>query len=157
MDARNQIVGTWKLISVDLVSDEESGSKSIAQPLGSAPLGRIMFNSDSYMNATLTHPDHAKPFASQTPWGIAPDRELAFAARTMTTYCGPYKVYSEDGETRLSTDVEIALDPSWIGTAQVRRVSLRNTAGKQIMVLRPVQLLRLPVSLVPQRKEMIQR
>ena len=144
--ARDLIVGTWKLISFDLVSDEASGSKLIAQPLGPAPLGRIMFNTDGYMSATLTKPDNAKPLASKVPWTIAPDEDVAFAARTMTTYCGPYKVFSENGETRLSTDVEIALDPRWIGTAQVRHVSLRKEVGKQIMVLKPVQFLQLPVS-----------
>ena len=77
---------------------------------------------------------------------MAPDEDVAFAARTMTTYCGPYKVFSENGETRLSTDVEIALDPCWIGTAQVRRVSLRIEAGRQTMVLKPLQFLQLPVS-----------
>ena len=146
--ARDQMVGTWKLISFDLVNDEASGSKPTAQPLGPLPLGRITFNSDGYMSATLTHPGHTKPLPSKAPWTIAPDADLAFAARRMTTYCGPYEIFEKNGETRLSTDVEIALDPSWIGTAQVRRVSFRKEADKQIMVLRPVQSLQLPVSSV---------
>lgn len=97
MDAgvRDHILGTWKLISADLVSDEASGSKSIAQTLGIVPLGRIMFNSDEYMNATLTYPDRTKPLASKAPWNVASDEDLAFAARSMTSYCGPYKVFSE--------------------------------------------------------------
>lgn len=80
---------------------------------------------------------------------MASDEDIAFVARALTTYCGPYKVFSENGEVRLSTHVEIALDPSWLGTAQVRRVSLREEAGKQTMILKPIQFLQLPVSPLP--------
>lgn len=156
MDAtgREQILGTWKLASVDFVSDEASGSKKIAQPLGPTPLGRIAFNPGGFMMCMLTHPDHAKPIV--TPWRTAADEDVAFVARAMTTYCGPYKVFSENGETMLSTDVEIALDPSWIGTAQVRHVSFRKDAGKDIMVLRPVQYMALPVSFIAHKKNVIE-
>jgi len=140
-----QILGTWKLLSYHLVDDAAPGSKPIAQPLGPTPLGRITFTSDGFMSATLTDPTHTKPLVNSAQWSKAPEEEVAFVARVMTTYCGWYKVFSENGELSLSTDVEIALNPSWIGTAQVRRVSLRKAAGKQIMILRPVQYLQLPV------------
>ncbi|KAF4634560.1 hypothetical protein G7Y89_g3541 [Cudoniella acicularis] len=134
---KEQILGTWKLTSFDLVTDEAHGSKQVGQPLGPTPLGRITFNSDGFMSCLLTHPDNTKPLGG--PWQLASDEDISFVARTMAAYCGPYKVFSEEGEIRLSTDVEIALDPSWIGSPQVRRVTLRKEAGKGILVLRPVQ------------------
>jgi hypothetical protein len=139
-----QIPGTWKLISFELVSNKANGAKRIAQPLGPTPLGRITFNRDGFMSCLLTHPDHAKP--PETAWREAEDMDIAFIARPMTAYCGPYKIFSEEGEIMLSTDVEVSLNPSWIGTLQVRRVTVRKEAGKEILVLRPVQSLRLPVS-----------
>lgn len=142
---KEQILGTWKLRSFNLVTDEAHGSQQVGQPLGPTPVGRITFNSDGFMSCLLTNPGNAKPLGSA--WQSAPDEDISFVARTMTAYCGPYQVFFEDGEIRLSTDVEIALDPSWIGSLQVRRVTLRKEAGKGILVLRPVQSFQLAVSL----------
>jgi Lipocalin-like domain len=147
---KEQILGTWKLTSFDLVTDEAHGSKQIAQPLGPTPLGRVTFDSDGFMSCLLTHPDNAKPL--KTPWQLASDEDISFVARTMTAYCGPYKVLVEEGEIRLSTEVEVALDPSWIGSAQVRRVTLRKEAGKGILVLKPVQSFQLHVGSITQKE-----
>lgn len=45
----------------------------------------------------------------------------------------------------MECNVEIALDPSWIGSLQKRRLALTERNGKKLMILRPTQFLVLPV------------
>ncbi|KAK7714759.1 hypothetical protein SLS57_007002 [Botryosphaeria dothidea] len=83
-------------------------------PLGETPLGRIMFTTASYMSCALTNSD-AGEILQSTSWTQASDEEIASVARLMTTYCGPFQIYEEDGKSFLKTDVEISLDPTWMG------------------------------------------
>lgn len=140
----SKVEGVWELLSFDLCKEGES--TPIAQPLGLTPLGRIMFFPSGYMSCTLTNPEAAKTFKSAL-WAMAPDDEIANTARSLTTYCGNYTVYVEDGEIMLATTVDISLDPTWMGSVQTRKVSLSEKQGQNYMTLKPVQTLVLPVSL----------
>lgn len=140
---RDQIEGAWELISFDVC--KENDPTPLAQPLGPKPLGRIMFLPSGYMSCTLTDPERAKAINSKH-WSVASDEEVIFAARAMTTYCGYFTIYAENDEARLSTKVDIALDPNWIGSTQVRRVGYHEEGGEKFLTLKPVQYLELPVS-----------
>jgi len=143
--ARDDILGAWRLISLDLFSDEESGSHLITQPLGPTPLGRAIFSPEGYVSFNLTDPDRTKPFIKKAvPWIVAEDEDIAFVSRPMIAYWGRFRVFEEEGDLRFGTQVEVALDPSWIGTEQVRRVSIREEDGKKILVLKPIEYVLLP-------------
>lgn len=135
------ITGTWALKSFGLHPAASPSSAALFQPLGGHPLGRIIFTPENYMSCTLTSRDAASPMESPS-WIVANDDEVLDAARAMTTYCGPFRVYEQDGQQLLSTNVDIALDPNWIGKPQVRRWELH---GDRTLVLRPVQEFTLPV------------
>jgi hypothetical protein len=137
---RSKLLGVWRLVPLDMASDGALDSTSLGQPYGPNPLGRMMFTSEGYMSAMVTDPDHAKPIPGDIPWRMAPERDLAFVARPMISYCGGYKVYYEEGNPTLSTEVEVSMDPSWIGTAQVRKISFENDGDRQLLVLRPVEV-----------------
>lgn len=144
MSDSSQLIGIWKLKSFALHLASDATSQPIFHPLGTSPLGRIMFASDGYMSCTLTNPDASGDWTSPT-WIQASEQEIAGVARSMTTYCGPYRVHEENGKRLLSTDVEIALDPSWIGKPQVREWEVKQSSQKILLVLRPVQEFVLPV------------
>ncbi|KAF4539248.1 hypothetical protein BFW01_g7387 [Lasiodiplodia theobromae] len=143
MSDNSQLIGTWTLKSFALHLTSDASSQPIFHPLGTSPLGRIMFKSDGYMSCTLTNPEAFEGWASPT-WFLASEQDIAGVARPMTTYCGPYRVYEENGKSLLSTDVEIALDPSWVGKPQVRQWEVKQSGGKTLLVLRPVQEFLLP-------------
>ncbi|KAJ0414925.1 Lipocalin-like domain-containing protein [Aspergillus carlsbadensis] len=137
------IHGAWTLVSFDLHLAADPTSAPILQPLGPDPLGSILFSPTGYMSCTLTSRDAAAPLESPS-WVLADDEEILRAARRLTTYCGYYDFFEEGGEKRLSTHVDIALDPNWIGKPQVRRWEVLEQGGKTVLVLRPVQELLLP-------------
>jgi hypothetical protein len=66
----------------------------------------------------------------------------------MGGYSGKYEVFIENGELTLSTIVEVSMDPGWMSTTQVRRLSWREEDGKQILVHKPVSFIELPVSVI---------
>lgn len=55
----------------------------------------------------------------------------------MVTYCGHYKASDVDGQLVLETDVDVALNPAWIGTRQTRNVDFVVEDGTQYMELKP--------------------
>ncbi|KAE8553341.1 hypothetical protein TMatcc_007221 [Talaromyces marneffei ATCC 18224] len=133
-----QVYGVWKLVGYNLYHAEDPSGKSILQPLGESPLGRIMFLPSKYMHVSMTSPGRAENMASPA-WYLATEAELAYAAKYVTMYCGPFQIYEEDGETRVDTHVEVSLDQTWIGTHQVRRVELSYENEKSILTLTPLQ------------------
>jgi hypothetical protein len=143
MATGNQLQGAWKLLSFHLTLASDP-STSVIEPLGPLPLGRIVFTPESYMACILTSAEAASPITSES-WIKATDDEILRVARAMATYCGPYKLIPEGDEALLSTDVDIALDPNWIGGPQVRRWAIQENGGKTILTLRPVQQFELPV------------
>ncbi|KAH8650556.1 Lipocalin-like domain-containing protein [Tricladium varicosporioides] len=141
---RDQILGAWKLLTFDLIIDDASGSQKTVQPMGPTPLGRALFSPEGYVSITGTDPARTTSYNLAVPWVMAEDKDIAFIARAMMSYWGSFRVFSEDGDLRVATQVHISLDPSWIGTEQVRRASLGEENGKKILVLKPVQSIRLP-------------
>src|ERR1700761_3158555 len=118
MATSQNLTGAWKLLSFKLAPPPDS-SQAILEPLGPSPPGRIVFTAENYMACLLTSSEAAKPIASES-WVKATDDEVLQVARAMTTYCGPFKLLTESGEDLLSTNVDLALDPNWIGGSQVR-------------------------------------
>jgi hypothetical protein len=72
---------------------------------------------------------------------FASDEDIVRVARSLTNYAGPYTLVEKEGEIWSECEVDIALDPSWIGSLQVRKVELGEREGKKVLVLRPVQVL----------------
>jgi hypothetical protein len=145
MDESKSIIGTYSLLSAEFVN---SDGKVLSSPIGSSPLGRAMFNADGYMSAIITNPENIKSFPKNTSWTQASDADVAFVARNMGGYSGKYEVFIENGELTLSTIVEVSMDPGWMSTTQVRRLSWRGEDGKQILVHKPVSFIELPVSVI---------
>jgi hypothetical protein len=47
-------LGVWKLLSVELINEED---QLIAQPMGPNPLGRLAFSPEGYVSVLLMNPD----------------------------------------------------------------------------------------------------
>ena len=108
----NIIIGTWRLVKGFSVDAE---GKPLPPPYGGdKAMGRVTFNADGRMMAVLC--DGRTELPPGTP-------------REYNSYCGNFTF---DGQT-LTTRVDAARDPSWIGRDEVRAVHFD---GKY-MVLRP--------------------
>jgi hypothetical protein len=109
------VFGTWALIS-NTVEDMEG---KIHNPLGPNPKGFLMLTPDGRFTAILTASDRK-----------AGDTTEAAAAlqRSMTAYTGRYttepNLKDPDGLT-VRNKVDIAWNESWVGSEQVRHLSLK--------------------------------
>jgi hypothetical protein len=105
-DVKDQIVGTWKLLSVMY---EDQQTKELTPVLGQKPKGSQIATPEGRWLALVTAEGRKVP---QT------DEERAQALRSMISYSGRYRV--EDN--KVITKVEIAWNESWVGGEQVRFV-----------------------------------
>ena len=114
----DQVVGTWKLVSY-VVEVKATGEKMMV--MGDNPSGYVVFNPEGRVFFVLTG-DGRKPGKT--------DAEKAALLNTLVAYTGTYRV--EDG--KWITKVEVAWNPEWVGTEQVRPFVLD---GNQLKVLTP--------------------
>jgi hypothetical protein len=114
----DQVVGTWKLVSY-VVEVKATGEKMMV--MGDNPSGYVVFNPEGRVFFVLTG-DGRKPGRT--------DAEKAALLNTLVAYTGTYRV--EDG--KWITNVEVAWNPEWVGTEQVRPFVLD---GNQLKVLTP--------------------
>jgi hypothetical protein len=105
-EVKDQIVGTWKLVSV-MYEDEQT--KELTPVLGKNPKGSQIATADGRWLALVTAEGRKVP---QT------DEERAQALRSMIAYSGRYRVEGD----KVITKVEIAWNESWVGGEQVRFV-----------------------------------
>ncbi len=108
----NQLVGTWKFIS--LVGKSSEGK--VYHPYGENLIGMLMYDSKGYMSALLMNPDRPK-FASGDMMKGTPE-ELKAAFEGFDAYCGTYIIDAE--KSQVTHNVQGSKFPNWVGTAQVR-------------------------------------
>jgi hypothetical protein len=114
---RDQLIGTWKLVSY--VEKPVDGSAPYS-PLGESPLGIIMYTPDGYMSAQLMRPGR-RPFASED-WFDGTDEEYREEASTYIAYSGPFHVDEE--KKTLTHSMFVSLFPNWTGQTQPRVVRI---------------------------------
>lgn len=111
-EIRNQIVGTWKLVST-----EETMKDGTTRPfLSYGPHGKgfLMYQRDGYMCADLVNPDRPK-WADPVHTTL---EEKTAAADGTFAYCGRYEI---DVKHRQIVHLpEIATDPGYVGSRQIR-------------------------------------
>ncbi|KQU89694.1 hypothetical protein ASC78_21165 [Variovorax sp. Root318D1] len=122
--ASDRIVGVWKPISY-VSRDEETGVET--KPWGEKPQGLMMYTADGYMAAVGTADGRTAPTGAGEK--LTEERAKLFAS--MTAYAGRYTVESD----RIVHHVEVAWNPAWVGTDQVRYVSFE---GDTLRVRTPV-------------------
>ena len=105
-DEKEQIVGTWKLVSVMY---EDQDTKALTPVLGANPRGSQIATRDGRWLALVTAENRPVPKT---------DEERAQALRSMISYAGRYRVEGN----KVTTKVEIAWNEAWVGGEQVRFV-----------------------------------
>ncbi len=98
-DEKEQIIGTWKLVSV-MYEDQET--KALTPVLGNNPRGRQIATADGRWLALVTADNRPVPKT---------DEERAQALRTMISYSGRYRVEGN----KVTTKVEMAWNEAWVG------------------------------------------
>jgi len=111
--AAAQLVGAWQLVDWRI-----EGSRGSSRPFGAGAGGVLVYTADGWMSATMW-------VAARTPWSAASARQAsvesrATAANEYLAYCGRWRLEGDIVEHR----IEGSLNPSLIGTRQLRRARL---------------------------------
>jgi hypothetical protein len=108
----NPIIGTWRLVDYEV----PGANPDRRRPLGTEPLGLLIYTSDGYMSAQYMPGD--RPHLAAARWHLASDAEKLAAADGYGGYGGRYEWLGD----RVVHYVEASLFPNWIGASLVRLV-----------------------------------
>jgi len=108
-DSQPGIVGTWKVLSLD-VEFRDSGERQ--QPYGPKPDGYLILTPEGRTMALVV--------AKGRKAGLKDEQQVALF-RTMLSYTGLYTL----SENRFITDVDISWNEAWSGTKQERFFEVR--------------------------------
>ena len=114
----DKVAGIWKLVSYE-VEVQATGQKGPV--MGEKPTGYAMFSPEGRVFFVLTG-EARKPAKT--------DQERAELLSTLVAYSGTYSVEGD----KWTTNVDVAWNPEWVGTKQVRDFKLD---GERLMVLTP--------------------
>lgn len=110
----DEIVGTWELVTME----RRTGDGAISYPMGDAPVGRLTYTADGYMQAILM-PGGRAPFESGDLYGT-PEERLR-GADHLVAYAGRYAVRND----KVFHYPDVSYFPNWIGQELWRNVELR--------------------------------
>ena len=116
---RDRLVGGWQLVDYSVTSAERDKTY---RPLGDHPLGTILYTPDGYMSAQLARPG---PY----------DRDDQQPDAYYIAYSGPYDVDEQAGT--VTHQVQVSVIPSWLGTAQIRRVQFHEPGTLVLSAAQP--------------------
>jgi len=103
-DDRERLIGTWKVVSFDNEFQDGSPRRAL---YGEHPTGFVILTADGRMVA-IVEGEGRRPATT--------DEERAALLRTMFAYSGMYRLEGD----KWITKVDVAWNPAWNGTDQVR-------------------------------------
>jgi Lipocalin-like domain len=111
-EIRNQIVGTWKLVSTQ--ETLKNGTTRPFLSFGQHGKGFLMYQPNGYMCADLVNPDREK---WADPAHTTPEEKSAAADGTFA-YCGRYEI--DVKHSQIVHLPEVATNPGYVGSRQIR-------------------------------------
>ena len=118
----NKIIGTWKLVSYE-VEVQATGQRGPV--MGEKPTGYATFTPEGRVFFVLTG-EARKPAKT--------DQERAGLLNTLVAYSGTYSIEGD----KWTTNVEVAWNPEWVGSKEVRSFKLD---GERLVVLTPWRIM----------------
>jgi len=115
---RETIIGTWKLVEYSIVDKNKSGEKYY--PMGKDATGFILYTPDGYMSAQMMASGRPAYASGRLHTGTI--EEMAKAAKGYMAYSGQYEV--NEKTNTLIHHMEVSMNPTWLGQAQERYVTL---------------------------------
>jgi hypothetical protein len=109
----DKFIGTWKLVSWTV---EQADGEVTDSPLGSNPLGSLMYQPGARMSVALMRPDRPR-FASNNLVDATPE-EIKAGFEGYLAYCGSYEV--NEAERFIIHRLEFSSFPNWVETDQKR-------------------------------------
>jgi len=112
--AKKPLVGTWRLVSLEI----KSADGQVQYPYGQDPVGYLMYDKDGYMSVSVMAAN--RPKCNTEHIVLASTEEKAMAADTYESYCGRYEMQGN----RVIHHVQVSLFQDWVGGRQERTIEL---------------------------------
>ena len=112
---KNELVGTWKLLSY--IEVPIGGDDSLF-PMGKTPYGLLMYSTDGYMSVQISKDDRL-PYKSNDKLMATPE-EMASAVNGYIAFCGKFKV--DNSTATVSYVIKSSLFPNWKNQVQKRKI-----------------------------------
>ncbi len=123
--AREDFIGTWRLVSVDAGREDGSLNRKGSRP------GYIIYSADGYMSVAFMKESRSE-FASGDIRGGTVEEKVE-ALNGYISYSGRYEVAGD----RVYHNIEVSLFPNWIGEKQERYYKFE---GDTLILSTPLQL-----------------
>jgi hypothetical protein len=124
---RDQLIGTWRLISVCAIRQSDG---EVKYPFGKRSVGQLMYDSAGNMSVVIMRPD--RPRSSINDKFQATTEEIKSAFDGFEAYFGAYEI-DEEKEIVIH-HIEGSSFPNWEGTAQTRFAEF---SGNQLTLRTP--------------------
>jgi hypothetical protein len=121
---KDQIVGTWTVVSAQVTKDGK-----MTEPQGPHPLGQVMFDSSGRFSINIMTPDTPKFASNNRLTGTAEENKAAVQASI--NYFGTYAI-NPDG--LVTFHIIASSFPNWTGTDQKRKIEI---SGNQMKYTNP--------------------
>jgi len=121
---KDQIVGTWTVVTAQVTKDGK-----MTEPQGPHPLGQIMFDPGGHFSINIMTPDTPKFASNNRLTGTAEENKAV--VQSSINYFGTYAV-NPDGS--VTFHIIASSFPNWTGTDQKRMVEI---SGNQMKYTNP--------------------
>ena len=127
----SDIIGSWLL--VDRGTDDAADAELSKKRYGETSRGLLLISENGWMNAAISWSD--RPGLTGNPaWHTdAPDEDRLRAFDTYISYGGQWTL----NDDIFPTEVEFALNPSWVGGSQTRGIKLLPRNELMLTLSRP--------------------
>lgn len=116
---RSALAGAWTLQRWEIGF---SDGRAPTLPFGPDATGLLVYSTDGWMNASIAAAH--RPRLSAPSMRQAPVQEQCAAFASYFNYAGPFTLRIVDGAPHVVHQVRHSLNPNFVGTDQVRRITL---------------------------------
>jgi hypothetical protein len=115
MATKQDLLGSWRL---EAWRTDYSDGRAPTFPYGADAVGTLLYTPDGRMNASIARSGRARLTHESTR--LAPDAEKIAAFESYFNYAGRFELRGDS----VVHAVELSLNPNFVGSEQVRRITL---------------------------------
>lgn len=130
MSFRSKLVGTWRLLSVNVV---DSDGIELAQLSGEDSQGSLIYSTDGYMTSLLSSPE-VTPWEK---WNEPSPEEALKAGKLVYAYTGKFFLNEVPGNKQLVFhEIRVSMPPNMAGSTQKRNVEITEADPFALMTIK---------------------
>ncbi len=132
-ETAQRLQGVWQLLRWEIAY---SDGRPSSFPYGEDAIGLIQYTHDGGMAGTISRRD--RPRLSGESVRSVPEAERLAAFESYFSYAGSYETRVHQGQAQVVHQVDLALNPNFVGSHQVRNVDFAADGGLTLSASDPL-------------------